>query len=166
MTRKQMDSANRDQHRIYPLLQQELVLTQRVLEILELEQKALEQASHDALAAATHSKQTCLAELNTVSRQRLQLLINAGLPTNREGMNQLLKIRGDSATTRVWQQLLETATRCATRNRHLGLLIQRNNQITEQALHILRHGKPGQPGTYSSSGETSNDRHSRSLGRV
>lgn len=152
--------------RLTTLLQQELSLTNRMLATLDLEQQALHTADQNALSTATADKQAYLVELNRASEQRQQLLSDAGLPGNRSGITQLLEAHGDNAAVELWQQLRAAAARCADQNRRIGLLIQRSRQITDQALHVLRHGDTGQPAAYGARGNATTAQSSRSLGRA
>lgn len=148
---------------LHEALHRELAMFGAFAELLEAERQALAGADIPALEAILPRKSALLDALRDCANLRMSSLHGAGLPANRDGMQQWVDSSGSPEAAQVWAALLGTATRA--RELHTGntALLQTLAENNRQALDMLRQlADPG--AVYDAEGRTSANLGPRDLG--
>ena len=154
-------------HALQAVLTQEVECTERLLESLETERSALVQRDMSALAGSTEQKLALTQRLETLEKEREQLLAGIGFTGQAPELSAYLATHA-GATLRLrdlWQQVLANTEACRNANLTNGGILEVSRQHVEHALCILR-GQAGSPSLYDPNGETAPHLGQRELGKV
>lgn len=148
------------------LVQQEIDCAQRLIGILEAENRALEVQDPETLDQCSGQKQHLLVEMTRHVTAQEGFLAAQRLPPGREGMNRFIAELGEDAEERrLWRQLEELARACRDGNEINGNIITLSRVRVQRALEVLRG--PGDTGkTYGREGATHLAKQSNSFGMV
>lgn len=143
--------------------EQDLPATTQLLHLLESERKALEQRKYDDFQEIVSDKHALLAQLETHSTVRQQLLEQAGFTDERS----CLQAAGQQApaTAKAWQQLGTQWLRCQELNEINEKIAKRTRLVVGQILDLMR-GQSNQPKLYNQSGDTSASNSGRTITSV
>jgi flagellar biosynthesis/type III secretory pathway chaperone len=132
-------------------LEQQLPLSQRLLQALQSEEQALISNDIDALEQATLEKNQVVNLFLTGQQQLLRQLQQEGLPLNQDSLTAWLEAQPNkpSQEARAIAKTLQTAAQEI--NRSNGLLIQRLSSRAQAGLSALRGQRDA--GLYSPSGQ-------------
>ena len=140
--------------RIVEILLSDVSIATQLLEILDQEFTALSDRKLDVLQDLLAQKQPYLRQLEQHSKERSQLLTQALLSTDQQGIEQL------ASNSPVGSQLLENSAslnslleQCQTKNLRNGRLIRSNQISINSMLNIIRGTDT--PSLYDKKGSTS-----------
>ncbi len=140
--------------RIVEILLSDISIATQLLEILDQEFTALSDRKLDVLQDLLAQKQPYLRQLEQHSKERSQLLTQALLSTDQQGIEQL------ASNSPVGSQLLENSAslnslleQCQTKNLRNGRLIRSNQISINSMLNIIRGTDT--PSLYDKKGSTS-----------
>ena len=147
------------QQEIQQILQVEVECVNALLQALELEYSALAEHHAQALEDAVRSKQEKILQLETITRQRENLLISFGNITLDENLAEKKPelFCDNRQLSGLWHQLVELAQKCREKNRINGSIVETASRQSRQALDILRGIVPNAASateTYDHSGQT------------
>ena len=130
-------------------VQQELHLTERLLEVLREEESMLLAHQIDALPTCTQGKSKLVAEFFVLRQRRLGNLARLGLPAEDASMLSWLERDADEASRSLWETLLRQLAVAKELNRTNGLLIHQLSMRNRSALQALQaHDPPRLYGPY------------------
>jgi flagellar biosynthesis/type III secretory pathway chaperone len=134
-------------------VEQQLPMSQRLLQALQSEEQALISNDIDALEQATLEKNQVVNLFLTGQQQLLRQLQQEGLPLNQDNLTAWLEAQPNkpSQEARAMAKTLQTAAQEI--NRSNGLLIQRLSSRAQAGLSALRGQRDA--GLYSPSGQNS-----------
>jgi flagellar biosynthesis/type III secretory pathway chaperone len=134
-------------------IEQQLPLSQRLLQALQSEEQALISNDIDALEQATHEKNLVVNLFLTGQQQLLRQLQQKGLPLTQDNLTVWLEVQPNkpSQEARAIAKTLQTAAQEI--NSSNGLLIQRLSSRAQAGLSALRGQRDA--GLYSPSGKNS-----------
>ena len=137
----------------------------RLQEALEAEERAITARDTDAMERFVTVKQELLNELEACHRKHAQLLADAGLTDDRNGLAAAVERCGGEAgdVSAVWADLQEALVQCQRRNQVNGRLLASTQHHTQRALAILMGGPSDGGELYSPDGKSAPT--GRSLGR-
>jgi flagellar biosynthesis protein FlgN len=148
---------------ISELVARELTSLQRFRVLLEQERQALTGVQADALPSIVDEKAKLAASLSALEASRDELLVQAGGPKGRAGMEAWLKKCPNPATeNQRWSELLDLAAKARQENETNGRLINLLLKQNQDALSILLSGGGGS--IYGPDGQQRNLTGNRSLG--
>ena len=137
-------------------VEQELRLTERLLEVLREEESMLLANEIDSLPASTQSKSKLVAEFFVLRQRRLTHLAQLGLPAEDASMVSWLERHADDAIRPLWARLLDRLATAKELNRTNGLLIHQLSVRNRSALQALQaHDSPRLYGRYDQGGRRS-----------
>lgn len=147
-------------------LDRELQALSQLNNILDREHEALKAQDAAALADTATQKQATLNQLQTSAHKRLQLFTPFTANPEQQSLDALItSVLGETQLlTGVAQQLAALTTECQNKNQRNGMLITRQENVVQKTLNILR--PPAGVTTYSETGGTSAEAHTRHLGKV
>jgi len=133
-------------------VEQQLPLSQRLLQALQSEEQALISNDIDALEQATHEKNLVVNLFLTGQQQLLRQLQQKGLPLTQDNLTVWLEVQPNkpSQEARAMAKTLQTAAQEI--NNSNGLLIQRLSSRAQAGLSALRGQRDA--GLYSPSGKS------------
>mgnify|MGYP006280120425 CR=1 FL=1 len=144
------------------LINRELKLFERLLEILESEKTALTDNNVQLLESTTQAKTAVVQELADVGNQRTQLL-NAKPILDSEGIPDFLAVYASKQDVLNWQQLLAAAKLAQENNRLNGLLINQISIRTQNALNVLHGSENRNTSLYDPKGQNTTSRRQRTI---
>lgn len=153
------------QNQIDELIQQEIRLSEQLLEFLQSEYQALSTNNLDVIPQIAQDKQQIVDTLASLDRQRELLLQQAGFDFDKNGMKDFLK-QCDSLLNREWQRLMTVISRCQYQNEINGIIINASSRNAKNMLSILKGQQPGDKVNYGPKGETINDGHTHPLAKA
>lgn len=132
-----------------------------LLEALESERQALAGRDSQAVADAAGRKQTALASIESLERERRRLTQALGYGVSAEDMTQLIaritvefpNARAVAELSAAWSSLGRTLRRCRDINATNGRVVASLQRRVQQALNLLRGGR-GEVATYGRTGST------------
>jgi flagella synthesis protein FlgN len=121
-------------------------------QILDVEHAALVANDADALIRAGESRQRHVNALVRVEEERRSLCRSMGVPSDRHGLDTLLrKSDASGELTRSWGRCATLAGACRRSNDRNGALVAARMKHVEQVLTLLT---PNAPGTYGRRGRS------------
>ncbi|MCO6412036.1 MAG: flagellar protein FlgN [Thiogranum sp.] len=158
--------AERTQHELQSVLQQEAICSEQLLDTLDAERAALVNRDIDALEIAIQHKLKHSQQLDKLDRQRGNILSGLGFASDHDSIKRCFEsLPNAGELTGLWQQVLDNVSKCQIGNLTNGGILEAGRQQVDQALRILR-GQHGTPTLYNPLGETSADLGRRELGKV
>ena len=147
------------------LITDDIAPTRHLLDILKAESVALHGRNMVEMEHILAQKQALVIVLDQHGRRRSQLLASLGLPTNRNGLEEVAKHSsvGEALLT-AGDELNTLMNECKAINEENGLLIQMQQIKTGHQLAILNGGDT--PTLYDSRGSTSGKARPRPLSQV
>jgi len=140
-------------------LEQELRLTEQLLEALQQEESALMGNDVDLLQSSTQAKSRLISEFFEAHRRRLAGLTRLGLSADDRSMLQWLQDHGDEHAHALWDELLRRLGQARELNRTNGLMINQLSARNLAAMQVLQptssaalYGPSGQKMTRSTFG--------------
>ena len=133
-------------------VEQQLPLSQRLLQALQSEEQALISNDIDALEQATLEKNLVVNLFLTGQQQLLRQLQQKGLPLNQDNLNAWLGVQPDKPSQEVRAMVKTLQTAAQEINSSNGLLIQRLSSRAQAGLSALRGQRDA--GLYSPSGKS------------
>ena len=132
-------SKTMDDNHLAKLVGDELAELRTFVGVLQKEQQALSEGDIDRLMALVADKTSLSSHLGQLAEQRNEMLVAAGFPRDRAGMDGWLTQQTLNAqTTRSnWQNLLTLAAEARALNETNGTLIGTHLQHNQQALNAL-----------------------------
>ena len=138
------------------LLTQEVQCSEALLACINAEREALSTRDSDALQCTTTDKLEYTRQLESLEREREQLLHQQGFNIDAEGLKQCaMTLPRSNVLIALWKQVLKNISDCRTGNLTNGSILESSRQHVEQALCLLR-GQAGAPKLYSASGDAGN----------
>jgi flagella synthesis protein FlgN len=125
--------------------------TRDFIDLLQREQRTLQQADVSALVALTNEKTHRMQQLAQMADARNRWLATLDHTGDRSGMERILS--DYPAATSVWKDLLKLAEMAAELNKINGILIDQRLRYNEQALAVLQAATPRNSGLYGSDGQ-------------
>jgi flagella synthesis protein FlgN len=147
--------------RLVSLLNAERDLIRDFITVLGQERETLSQKDMEPLFALSERKGQLVRQLDQLSSARVALFAQAGLPHNREGIQQLLGDVGAPA----WAEYLSVAEQARNINLENGRFITERLKNNHQALAVLM-AHADQPAVYGPDGVSRSRPNSRILGSV
>lgn len=142
------------QARFSQILQTELGQLARLELVLGQEFDALKQQNNDALSENLEEKQKLIHEIESLGRQRLELLRGAGQGDDKVAV--LAFVSAEAELNTRWQELEATLLRCQKQNQVNGMLLEKGKMQAQQLLGVLLGKESGSDGaTYDAKGATS-----------
>lgn len=136
------------------LLEQDINISQQLLQMLEQEFAALNERQLEQLQQLLDKKQPLLIQLNQNAGMRSTIMRKHGVSADRQGFEQLA---GQSAIGEQLQHshntLNDLIERCQNANMRNGRLIRANQTSVNSALNVIRGGN-NEPSLYDKSGST------------
>jgi flagella synthesis protein FlgN len=147
------------------LITDDIAPAQHLLELLKAESIALHGRDMVEMEHILAQKQALVIVLDQHGRRRSQLLASLGLPTNRNGLEEVAKHSSVGAELlKAGDELNALMTDCKAANEENGTLIQLQQIKTGHQLSILNGGDT--PTLYDSRGSTSGKARPRPLSQV
>ncbi|MEE5061838.1 flagellar protein FlgN [Pseudomonas alliivorans] len=147
------------------MITDDMVPTRQLHELLQAESLILQGRDMDEMEHVLAQKQALVILLEQHGRRRSQVLTGLGLPSNRQGLEQL------ASHSDIGEQLLAAAdelnaliAECQTLNERNGSLIQLQQVSTAHQLRILNGGDT--PTLYDSRGSTAGRARPRPLSQA
>ena len=123
--------------------------------LMKQEQQSLVTLNADELTALTTQKNSLLASLSNLSRQRHAALVAAGCEGSEAGMEPWLAESDDGAVRQQWERMLGAAREAKELNRVNGMLINKQLAHNQGVLNALRTPTNAPAGAiYGASGQT------------
>lgn len=144
------------------LINRELQLYTRLLELLESEKTALTDNNIELLESITEFKTSVVQELADCGNQRSQLLKPNPI-LQQEGIAAFLDIYATKQDVTNWQQLLTSAETAQENNRLNGLLINQISIRTQNALNVLHGADNRNTSLYDPKGQNTTSRRQRTI---
>lgn len=121
------------------LITEDIDAAQRLLQLIEDEFQALEARDLEHLQRLLDAKLPLLQQLEQNGKQRSQLLVNAGVSGDREGLATLLALGSvEEQTLARSDELGALLENCKQANLRNGRIIRNSQQATGRLLDILR----------------------------
>jgi flagella synthesis protein FlgN len=150
------------------LLDKAAACARDLLHCLLQEREHLASRNLDDMQETTKTKMALFQQLESVEKQRHELLLasgyDAGNKAGMEGLLGMLGAKGAVLRTR-WKEVLDTLATCRETNQINGGILELGKRQTEQALAVLR-GQAGQSGLYDEGGTTESGLGQRDLGKA
>lgn len=164
-------SANNQQQEIMQIFQKEIECAHMLLQSLELEYEALAKHHTDALNDAVQDKQAKIQLLESVSRQREELLACSSAITIKENnvADKNYQFNGNEQLAQLWNVLVDVAEKCRDKNRINGSIVDIVSKQSRHALDILQGILPDTSPVsevYDQAGQTTKSTNKRSLVQV
>lgn len=123
--------------------------------LMKQEQQSLVTLDADELNSLTTQKNTLLASLSSLSRQRHAALVAAGCEGSEAGMEPWLAASDNGAAREQWERMLGAAREAKELNRVNGMLITKQLAHNQGVLNALRTPTNAPTGAiYGASGQT------------
>ena len=119
-------------------MEQELHLTEQLVEALRQEESALLGNNIDLLQSSTQAKSRLVSEFFAAYRRRLASLAEVGLRPDDSSMLQWLQDAGDIHARSLWDELLRQLAQARELNRTNGLMINQMSARNLAAIQVLR----------------------------
>jgi flagellar biosynthesis/type III secretory pathway chaperone len=123
------------QSKFVEILQRELSQLAQLEAVLRLENEALKQRDTDAIEKNSSEKQSLIASIETLGKQRLALLQAAGKGTDKDSV--LAFVNTEPKLQERWDELEAILQRCQKQNQVNGMVLETSRQQTQQILGIL-----------------------------
>lgn len=128
------------------LLDKQLTLTTKLHTLLLNENEKLHSRQGDFIETSANEKQPIILNIDTLNQHWLSLLELEGADIDIEGINIFLNDYDKSKATNLlylWENILNMAKKCQRLNTINGATLTLQNQVTQQAMAILRGHTPG-----------------------
>jgi flagella synthesis protein FlgN len=136
--------------------------TRDFIDLLQREQRALQQADVSALFALTNEKTHRMQQLARMNDARNRWLATLDHTGDRSGLEHILS--DYPAATGVWNDLLQLAEIAVQLNKINGVLIDQRLRYNQQALAVLQAATRQNSGLYGSDGQPRPFSKGRQLG--
>ncbi|WP_371368806.1 flagella synthesis protein FlgN [Pseudomonas sp. QL9] len=147
------------------LLTEDIGAAQRLLQLIEDELQALEARDLERLQSLLDAKLPLLQQMENNGRQRSQLLQQAGVSSDRQGLAELAALGSvDADTLARSDELGELLERCKQANLRNGRVIRSNQHATGRLLDILRGQET--PSLYDRRGSATQGNRQRPLSQA
>jgi flagella synthesis protein FlgN len=144
-------------------LNDEIVATQSLVDVLKREQTLLIAADTSALPALNEEKAKLIARIASLTHARYQALAAAGFPDEEAGMKAWVESPSAFAgANKSWNELLEAARAAKELNRVNGMLIGKHLARNQAALNVLQGNRQANS-LYGPNGQTAVKTGSRGL---
>lgn len=153
-----------DPQTLQEMIGRDIRAAEALTELLLEERQLLEQRQHEPLAELIERKTPLLEQLAQSAQQRQQWLIEAGLPADSRGWEQLLE-HYPEAIRESWPGLREAFERCQELNAVNGKLLSRSQQTLGRLLDLLR-GQVAGPQLYNAAGNTDGHQGGHTVARA
>lgn len=132
--------------------------------VLDKEKASLNTGNPIEIEQLSQDKMTELKMLETIEKQRVQLLKKLSLNTD---MQQYIKHYDvDKKINDLWVQLMSITQQCQEKNQGNGIIIELNRQRIQRSLDILRGNEDSKANTYSTSGKTATPTTKQTIARA
>lgn len=147
-------------------LAQELDTARQLMSLLKQEQNQLVDANIEGLSALVEQKSALINRMSELAMARLNALAEAGFAAEEASMQKWLtspssKPGNQTATKKIWEELLTLIRSAKEMNRTNGLLIGTHMSRNQMTLQVLQGNEGGQ--VYGPDGQTSVQASRRSL---
>ncbi len=132
------------------------------IDLLQREQRTLQQADISALISLTNEKAHQMQQLAQMADARKRWLVTFGHASDRSGIECVLPHH--PAASEVWKDLLQLAEMAVQLNKINGILIDQRLRYNQQALAVLQAATPQNSGLYGSDGQPQTLSGGRQLG--
>lgn len=147
------------------LLTEDIGAAQRLLQLIEDELQALEARDLERLQSLLDAKLPLLQQMENNGRQRSQLLQQAGVSNDRQGLAELAALGSVAADTLARSdELGELLEQCKQANLRNGRVIRSNQHATGRLLDILRGQET--PSLYDRRGSATQGNRQRPLSQA
>lgn len=146
----------------FTLLEAEKQLLEKFVLLLKDEQAVLVNGGKENLTPLTQNKVTLADTLTQQGEKRSAFMSTAGIPLDRNGLNQWLGEQTEPLQT-LWRSFIELAGEAKTLNDLNGRLVAERLSNNQQAIQTLM-SVANRPATYGPDGQTSAIAHGRTLG--
>ncbi len=136
---------------IHQAIIKDLQASKELLNLLEQEQKAMEDRQRDHLANIVNQKADCMNRVDQQATNRYQILQSINREASEGAWKALVLEQNDEGLINDWNSLLSTLQQCQHHNEVNGRLISRGQQTLNQLLTILR-GQMNPPELYNQKG--------------
>lgn len=136
--------------------------TQHFIDLLQREQRTLQQADISALISLTKEKTERIQQLAQMADVRKRWLAAFGHTGDHSGIERVLP--DYPAASEVWKDLLQLAEMAVQLNKINGVLIDQRLRYNQQALAVLQAATPQNSGLYGSDGQPQSLSGGRQLG--
>lgn len=144
------------QQQMAQILQREGEQVAALAAILESEYQELQERNADRLNEVTADKENKLRELGELAEQRVSILSQAGLGSDREGFMQFLADESSGVLQQEWTEIEAVLKRCQHQNQVNGKLLEIGKQQAQELLSLLLGREAGGSELYDRNGNTSN----------
>ncbi len=147
---------NTNSARLKHALDAEVLLTEKLYQLVQEEHQALRQQNFDGLVASSEQKQGCIVELEEQAKTRSKMLQEADLDLDKEGMQSLIRQcdpDGSSGIARLWARLHRLLSDCHHLNRVNSHVVQTRLHYSRQTMALLRGQPPGTTQQYAANGQ-------------
>jgi len=151
------------------LIEKQLMLTEKLNTLLQREFDVLHMRNTDSLDVLASEKQPIILDIDTLNQHWLSLLELEGAKLDVDGISTYLKTYDTKKSTQVfplWQSLLNQAKESQRLNTINGATLTLRNQVTQQAMSILRGHTPGDSLYNIQGSETPNYAGGRSIAKA
>jgi flagella synthesis protein FlgN len=142
------------------IFEQDIPTTSQLLDLLQQERSALETRNYDQFQHIIAQKQELVAQLESHSNNRQQLLLEAGFTDEPKTLS-----AADSqapAVAKAWRQLGEQWRHCQELNEINERIAKRTRLVVGQVLDLLR-GQNNSAKLYTSTGDAKNTSSGRTI---
>lgn len=148
------------------LLEEEHQSLERLLSVLEEENKSIGIHDLSRLEEITLRKQRMIAKVEQASKNRMMLLQQLGIDPHKNGWsNQLNQVSGSNPhIAEPLKQLVDLTRKCQGLNRTNGLALNHKQQLTTKLMGVLRDDVTSE--TYSGRGMSESNAEHRILGKA
>ena len=136
--------------------------TQGFIDLLQREQRTLQQADISVLISLTNEKAHRMQQLAQMADARKRWLVTFGHTSDRSGIECVLP--DYPAASEVWKDLLQLAEMAMQLNKINGILTDQRLRYNQQALAVLQAATPRNSGLYGSDGQPQTLSGGRQLG--
>lgn len=128
------------------LLEKQLLLTDKLNGLLQQEYDTLHMRHGESIDVLSNEKQPIILNIDTLNQHWLALLELEGASLNVDAIKTFLQEYDAINSTMLlslWEKLLAKAIKCQRLNTINGATLMLQNQVTQQAIAILRGHTPG-----------------------
>ena len=136
--------------------------TRGFIDLLQREQRTLQQADISVLISLTNEKAHRMQQLAQMAEARRRWVAAFGHTSGHSGIEHVLP--DYPAATEVWKDLLQLAEMAVQLNKINGILIDQRLRYNQQALAVLQAATPRNSGLYGSDGQPQTLSGGRQLG--
>ena len=146
-------------------ISQDLASAQKLLDLLEDEQGAMESRNHQALTDIVQQKTDCLTVMEQQADCRYQILASLNRTIDEGEWKRLVAEQEHPQIQTAWQQLIDALETSQHLNEVNGRLIARGQQTLHHLLDLIR-GQLNPPSLYNQRGTTESQQSGHSVTRA